>query len=121
MLKHTLLILVLACPRVSVAQTQPKPSGKTRDHEQAIRANYKQSVDAELAGDLKKRDDITVSNISFVSADTAVATGSSRSAGAYKGDKFEHSDAFTDVFVRRDGKWVCVASHWSRLPDAPKK
>ena len=53
MLKNAVLILVLACGTMSVAQTQGKPSGKPGDHEQAIKAHYAEGVAAELAGNLK--------------------------------------------------------------------
>jgi uncharacterized protein (TIGR02246 family) len=59
------------------------------------------------------RDDITNIVVRLVSPDTAVSTAISESAGTDDGQPFEQTDYLTDVFVRRDGKWVCVASHWS--------
>jgi uncharacterized protein (TIGR02246 family) len=62
------------------------------------------------------RDDISMLDVRVVSADAAVVTAISRSAGTDDGKQFAQTDHITDVFVRRDGKWTCVASHWSSSP-----
>ena len=54
MLKHVLLIATVLWPTVTLAQTEAKQSAKPGDHEQAIRAYYKEATAAELAGDLKR-------------------------------------------------------------------
>jgi ketosteroid isomerase-like protein len=43
--------------------------------------------------------------------DTAVVMGHGRRAGTYKGAAFKDREiTYTDVFVRRNGQWQCVAS-----------
>jgi ketosteroid isomerase-like protein len=43
--------------------------------------------------------------------DTAVVTGRVRNTGHYKGQPFSADEWTTDVFARRDGRWLCVHSH----------
>lgn len=45
--------------------------------------------------------------------DTAVATGRTRATGSYRGTSSSVVLRFTDVFVRRHGRWQVVASHGS--------
>jgi len=43
--------------------------------------------------------------------DTAIVTGTVTRAGTFKGAPFKDRQVlFTDVFVRREGRWQCVAS-----------
>ena len=43
--------------------------------------------------------------------DTAVVTGTMTRAGTFKGGAFKDRQLlFTDVFIRREGRWQCVAS-----------
>lgn len=52
-----------------------------------------------------------------VFGDAAVVTG--RTTVTTKGDRPETVRLrFTDVFIRRDGRWLVVASHATGLPDA---
>jgi hypothetical protein len=72
-----------------------------------------------------ERDDISVQDIRLVGPDTAVATATSSSAGTllagpYEGKRWEQTDFLMDVFARRDGRWVCVASHWATDPTSIK-
>ena len=39
----------------------------------------------------------------------------------WKGESIASREIFTDVFIRRDGKWLCVSSHSCDLPDAEAK
>jgi ketosteroid isomerase-like protein len=48
-------------------------------------------------------------------ADTAVVLGITKSQGTWEGTEFTGRDRFTDVFIRKDGKWICVSSHSSEL------
>ncbi len=41
----------------------------------------------------------------------AVLTGRVRNNGHYKGQPFSSDEWTTDVFVKRNGKWLCVHSH----------
>jgi len=47
---------------------------------------------------------------------TAVVTGRVTTKRRYKGAESSSQSRFTDVFVRRDGRWQIVAGHSSRLP-----
>lgn len=49
--------------------------------------------------------------------DAAVVTGHTSASGAYAGTPVNVELRFTDVFVRRDGRWQAVASHASAVPD----
>ena len=51
--------------------------------------------------------------------DTAVVTGRNTIKGAWEDIKRDISGPyrFTDVFVKRDGRWQCVASQSSRLAE----
>ncbi|MGH9321036.1 MAG: nuclear transport factor 2 family protein [Vicinamibacteria bacterium] len=48
--------------------------------------------------------------------DVAVVRGRSNSTGAYKGVSMTVALRFTDVFVKKDGRWLCIASHATQLP-----
>jgi len=43
--------------------------------------------------------------------EAAVLTGRVRNNGHYKGRPFNSDEWTTDVFVKRNGKWLCVHSH----------
>ncbi len=43
--------------------------------------------------------------------DAAVLTGRVRNNGHYKGQPFSADEWTTDVFVKRNGTWLCVHSH----------
>jgi uncharacterized protein DUF4440 len=45
----------------------------------------------------------------------AIVTGRSRARGEYKGQKYDVTLRFTDVFVHRDQQWQAVASHATRV------
>lgn len=42
--------------------------------------------------------------------DCAIVTGRTQMAGRYQGKKIDATLRFTDIFVRQDGEWKCVAS-----------
>jgi len=46
---------------------------------------------------------------------TAVVIGDYHAKGTYMGKPYDHVGRFTDTWVFRDGKWVCVASHSSLI------
>ena len=50
-----------------------------------------------------------------VVGDTAVVTGVTTLKGKYKGQDFSGSYRFTDTFVRRDGRWLVLASQYTRV------
>ncbi len=47
----------------------------------------------------------------FAYDNAAVVTGTYHTKGKYKGKPFEHWGRFTDMWVRQDNLWQCVASH----------
>jgi len=50
-----------------------------------------------------------------VMGDTAVVTGRLTVKGIRDGKDWTGQERFTDVFVRRDGRWQAVATHASRV------
>ncbi|MFH8344287.1 nuclear transport factor 2 family protein [Streptomyces sp. NPDC018045] len=46
-----------------------------------------------------------------VYGDTAVFTARVTNTAHYRGQRFDADEWTTDVFVRRDGRWLCVLSH----------
>jgi hypothetical protein len=50
--------------------------------------------------------------------DAAVINGITTVRGAAGGQAFAADFRFTDTWVRRDGHWILVASHATRLPSA---
>jgi uncharacterized protein (TIGR02246 family) len=57
--------------------------------------------------DSGKVDDVKVR---MLGGDTAIVTGGTSAQGRYKGQRVSVTLRFTDVFVRRDGRWQAVAS-----------
>ena len=50
-----------------------------------------------------------------VFGDTAVVTGRSVLAGSYQGKKASVTQRFTDVFIKRDGRWQAAASQGTQI------
>lgn len=46
-----------------------------------------------------------------VDGDTAVVTGTYHEKGTSAGKPFDNNGFFTDTWVRRKGKWLCIAGH----------
>ncbi len=42
---------------------------------------------------------------------TVVITGATREKGTQNGKAFAHNGRFTDTWIKKDGRWLCVASH----------
>ncbi len=55
----------------------------------------------------------------FLYGDVAVVAGIYHAKGLNKGKPFDHYGRFTDMWVSLKGKWLCVASHTSRLKKTP--
>jgi hypothetical protein len=47
--------------------------------------------------------------------DTAIVVGVNETKGSWGGQDFAGRDRFTDVFMREDRVWKCVASHSTRI------
>ena len=52
-----------------------------------------------------------------VYGDSAVVTGLTRTKGKFMGQDFSTQERATDVFVKRDGRWQCVLTHLTRIPN----
>jgi ketosteroid isomerase-like protein len=55
-----------------------------------------------------------------VYGDTAVVIGTDTEKSVYQGKNSNGSYAFTDVFVKRDGRWQAVASQSTKMVFAPE-
>lgn len=51
-----------------------------------------------------------------VYGEAAVVTGRNTIKGQYKGKDVSVQRQWTDTFIRRDGRWQCVATHASTIP-----
>jgi ketosteroid isomerase-like protein len=56
-----------------------------------------------------------------VYGDTAIVFGLETEKSTYKGEDMSGQYRFTDVFIKRDGKWQCVATHTSKVMKQPEK
>ncbi len=86
--------------------TYPDGTSGDRTKELANAAAFNQQIDSSTL------DEFTVQ----VHGQTAVVWFTRRLVGPSKGQRLEVAYRYLDVFVRRDGKWVCVASQSIRLP-----
>ncbi len=50
-----------------------------------------------------------------VYGDAGVVTGRGRLKAVYKGKRSSDTDRWTDVYIKRDGKWQCVSSQVTRV------
>ena len=48
-----------------------------------------------------------------VHGNTAVVTGAYHEVGSSKGKRYDYRDRLTDVWMKVDGKWQVIASHYS--------
>lgn len=48
-----------------------------------------------------------------VHGNTAVVTGAYHETGTSKGKPYDYHDRLTDVWMKRDGNWQVIASHYS--------
>ena len=84
------------------------PSGQILTKQQVIEETFgsaDRTIDSLTVDDLQVR----------TFGDTAIATGRTRASGSYQGRVASVVLRFTDVFVRRDGRWQIVASHGSTV------
>jgi ketosteroid isomerase-like protein len=77
-----------------------------------------QVLDEMKSGD-NKTDSITLGDMKVrVYGDTAVVTGSDDEKSSYKGKDTSGHYTWTDVFVKRKGRWEAVASQGTLIPAA---
>jgi ketosteroid isomerase-like protein len=48
--------------------------------------------------------------------DTVIVIGATREKGTLKGKPYEHHGRFTDTWIKRDYRWLCVASQLALIP-----
>jgi ketosteroid isomerase-like protein len=87
--------------------------GRVSTRQEVLRDVFDTKVHRILALEI---DDVRVR----VFGETAVVTGRTKGRGEYAGVPYDVTIRFTDVFVRRDGRWEAVASHASLLTPSPK-
>lgn len=69
------------------------------------------------SGDLKLQG-ASLDDVKFHAyGDTAVVNYSSNDKGTYKGKDISGKTRWTDVFVKRNGKWQLVSGHGSRIAE----
>ena len=66
-----------------------------------------------LTHDIMESEDFRVR----VYGDSAVVTAITSTTGKFMGEEFITRERATDVFVRREGRWQCVLTHLTRLPN----
>ena len=86
-----------------IAQTNDGPLTKAQDLADVKSGASK--LDSWTPGDMKVR----------VFGETAVVTGSHYEKSSYKGKDTGGHIVWTDVFVKRQGRWQVVASQWSTM------
>jgi ketosteroid isomerase-like protein len=65
----------------------------------------------ELTHDTMTSEDLVIR----VLGDSAIVMARGVSAGVYRGSRFRELERSSNVFARRDGRWVCVHTHLSKL------
>jgi ketosteroid isomerase-like protein len=48
--------------------------------------------------------------------DTVVVIGATHEKGSLKGKPYEHHGRFTDTWIKRDYRWLCIASQLALVP-----
>jgi ketosteroid isomerase-like protein len=66
-----------------------------------------------LSHDVMETHDLSVR----IYGDTAVTLARGISGGKYQGHRFREIERVSCVFVREDGRWLCVLTHLSRLDE----
>jgi len=84
------------------------------DTDEHSQRSDKQGVLSVLKSGELKMESIKLSDMQVhVYGDAAVVTGSAAQAGNFKGQALAPKVIFTDTLIKRDGKWIAVASHRS--------
>ena len=52
----------------------------------------------------------------FRHGDTVVVIGATHEKGTLKGKPYEHHGRFTDTWIKRDYRWICIASQLALIP-----
>lgn len=65
----------------------------------------------ELTHDTMTSEDLVIR----VLGDCAIVVARGVSAGHYRGNRFREHERSSNLFVRREGRWICVLTHLSTL------
>jgi Tfp pilus assembly protein PilV len=85
------------------------------DTEQSHRSNKQDVLSVLKSGELKM-ESIKLSDMRVhLYGDAAVVTGSATQVGNFKGQALAPKIIFTDTLIKRNGKWIAVASHRSAV------
>lgn len=75
-----------------------------------------QVIEETFVGSERRIETMTIDDVAVrVFGQAAVATGRTRASGSYQDIAVSVVLRFTDVFVRREGRWQIVASHGSMV------
>jgi uncharacterized protein (TIGR02246 family) len=81
--------------------------GKVQTRGEYLAMTKKSKLTRSVAGDMHVR---------MLDQDAAVITGTWSGAGTDQdGKKFDTMERWSDIFVKKDGKWKCVSSHSSTV------
>jgi ketosteroid isomerase-like protein len=70
-----------------------------------------QVLDETFSSDERQIESMTIDDVKVrIFGTVAVATGRTRASGSYKGERASVELRFTDVLLRRDGRWQFVVS-----------
>ena len=70
-----------------------------------------QIASGDLTHDTMTSEDLAIRML----GDCAIVVARGVSAGVFRGTRFHEHERSSNVFVRRDGRWVCVHTHLSSL------
>jgi hypothetical protein len=86
--------------------TSTGPDGRTTDRQRVLAQVFATGV--------HKIQDLRIDDVKArVFGDAAVVTGRTHGVGEFEGVGYDVVIRFTDVFVRREGRWQAIASHAS--------
>jgi len=137
----SLILYLFACPAIPLYGQQKSDADKVQELEYKLMDAYKQrhvEVFASLLDDdfvSTFEDGSTYSKTGYLSfsvtsssrvdvvemsdmkvrphGNTVVVTGWYHERGENKGEKYDYHDRFTDVWMKKSGKWLLVASHYA--------
>jgi ketosteroid isomerase-like protein len=89
--------------------TSTGPDGRATDRERVLAQVFATGV--------HKIHDVKIDDVKArVFGDAAVVTGRTHGVGEFEGAGYDVVIRFTDVLVRREGRWQAIASHASLVP-----
>jgi ketosteroid isomerase-like protein len=91
---------------ISPEWTSTGPDGRASDRAEVLAQVFETGV--------HKIHDLKIDDVKArVFGDAAVVTGRTHGVGEFEGASYDVVIRFTDVFVRREGRWQAIASHAS--------